>query len=408
MDSHREFDVERIGGLGDGVGEVDGKPCFVAYALPGERWRQAEDGSFERLSDAAERAIPSCQHFGECGGCVAQHMQAELYQTWKANLVREALARQNIDTALKPIWQAEAGSRRRLALSVNARGGGIGFRAARSHDLVEISECEIARPEIVALLPTLLELLSVISKVSAIAEDVRVHVLAACNGLDVWIDKADQELSATTRQRLAAIAQDGRMLRLVIGRDEIYQAGQPIIRVTDVEIKVPVGAFVQAVAAAEAKIARLALRAIGRSKHVADLFCGLGAFTLPIARKARVFAADSDQPAIEALEDAVRHGQRLKPVKTLRRDLFREPLSRGELNAFDAVVFDPPRAGAEAQAQALAKSKVPLVVAVSCNPTTLARDLRILLDGGYALESVTPIDQFLYSAHVEAVAVLRR
>lgn len=149
-------------------------------------------------------------------------------------------------------------------------------------------------------------------------------------------------------------------------------------------------------------------RALGRARTVADLFCGLGSFTLPIARKARVTAVDNAVDAMAALDEAVRHARGLKPVEGLRRDLFREPLSRNELNPFDAVVFDPPRAGAVAQCEALARSKVPCVVAVSCNPATMARDLRLLLDGGYKLQSLEPIDQFLYSAHVEAVAVLRR
>jgi 23S rRNA (uracil1939-C5)-methyltransferase len=168
------------------------------------------------------------------------------------------------------------------------------------------------------------------------------------------------------------------------------------------------GAFVQAAEAAEVEITRLIVEAVGRSKRVADLFCGVGTFTLPIARLSRVLAIDGDQAAVAALAAAGRHAQGLKPIETRSRDLFREPLSARELKEFDAVVFDPPRAGAKAQAERLAQSPVPLVVAVSCDPGTLARDLRILVDGGYSIDTVTPIDQFLFSAHVEVVVALRR
>ena len=182
----------------------------------------------------------------------------------------------------------------------------------------------------------------------------------------------------------------------------------PVLQIAGADLAVPPGAFVQAVAAAEALMVETIIKALGRARNVADLFCGLGTFTLPMARKARVTAIDNAADAMAALADAVRHAQGLKPVESLRRDLFREPLSRNELNRFDAVVFDPPRAGAASQCEALARSKVACVVAVSCNPATMARDLRVLIDGGYELQSLLPIDQFLYSAHVEAVAVLRR
>ena len=238
--------------------------------------------------------------------------------------------------------------------------------------------------------------------------ETRLHVLLADNGIDVLVDGVQGGLSAAAREALAGLAQQGGILRLRVGDDEIYQSAQPVLQVAGADLRVPAGVFVQAVAAAEAMMAQTVVKALGRAKHVADLFCGLGTFTLPIARRARVMAVDNQPEAVAALADAVRHVQGLKPIESLRRDLFREPLSRNELKQFDAVVFDPPRAGAIAQSEALAKSKVPCVVAVSCNPATMARDLRILIDGGYKLQSMTPIDQFLFSAHVEAVAVLRR
>lgn len=174
------------------------------------------------------------------------------------------------------------------------------------------------------------------------------------------------------------------------------------------EVIAPPGAFLQAVAEMEEAMANLVLRAAGKSKAIADLFCGVGAFTFRLAERAKVFAADNDKRAIAALNAAVKNARGLKPVEARTRDLFREPLSATELRDFDYVVFDPPRAGADAQARMLARSQVKTVIAVSCNPATLARDARTLIDGGYILESVTPVDQFLFSPHIEAVAVFHR
>ena len=188
----------------------------------------------------------------------------------------------------------------------------------------------------------------------------------------------------------------------------MLERASPSLRLGDAEVVPPPGAFVQAVAEAEAAMAALVAAAAAKAKRVADLFCGVGTFTFPLARTARVLAIDGDKGAIAALSAAARRVQGLKPIETKVRDLLQTPLSAKELDGLDAVIFDPPRAGAAAQAEQLARSKVPVVVAVSCNPATLARDARILVDGGYRLRAVTPIDQFLFSAHVEAVAVFER
>ncbi len=407
----RTLDISALGAQGDGlVRSHDGESLFVANALPGERWRQTADGAFERLSAVSDRVEPPCPQFGVCGGCVAQHMSDALYGEWKSEQVRQALAHQGIHCDIDPLWRAPPASRRRVVLSADVVDGRVrlGFRAARSHELVEVSSCTIAAPEIVESLPGLCHVVAEVNRAGSLTAAARLHVLRADNGVDVLVDGVQGRLSAAARAALAGLAEQGGLLRLRIGEDEIYQRAQPTLQVAGADLRVPAGVFVQAVAAAEAVMAQQVTQALGRAKHVADLFCGLGTFALPIARRARVVAVDNQPEAVAALAEAVRHVQGIKPIESLRRDLFREPLSRNELNRFDGVVFDPPRAGALAQSQALAKSKVPCVVAVSCNPATLARDLRCLIDGGYTLKSVMPIDQFLYSTHVEAVAVLRR
>jgi 23S rRNA (uracil1939-C5)-methyltransferase len=207
---------------------------------------------------------------------------------------------------------------------------------------------------------------------------------------------------------MAALAARHGFARLTVEDDALMLARQPTLAFGGVDVALPPGAFVQAVQASESEMVRLALAATARAKRVADLFCGLGTFTFPLARGARVLAVDASKTSIAALEAAARRAQGLKPIETKARDLFRMPLAARELEGLDAVVFDPARSGAQAQSEQLARSKVGCVVAVSCNPGTLARDVRILVDGGYGLESVTPIDQFLFAGHVEAVAVLRR
>jgi 23S rRNA (uracil1939-C5)-methyltransferase len=195
----------------------------------------------------------------------------------------------------------------------------------------------------------------------------------------------------------------------VVGGEAIVAAGKPVVTIGGVAVEIEPGLFLQAVPQAERLIADLCVKALPKSvKTAADLFSGVGTLAIPLARRASVSAYDSDKRAIAALANAVRHAQGLKPLTAVVRDLFRDPLSARELGSFDAVVFDPPRAGAAEQAERLAKSKVPLVIAVSCNPATLARDARMLIDGGLRMGPVTPIDQFLYSAHVEALAVFRR
>lgn len=241
------------------------------------------------------------------------------------------------------------------------------------------------------------------------AGTIRLAVTAAAGGLDLALH-ADEvlKLDAEARARIGAVASDNRIQRVTSRGELIAQTVSPRLSLGGALVELPPASFIQATAEAEATIAATLAAALGKAKRIADLFCGLGTFTYGLARRARVLACDGDMAAIEALKVAARATPGLKPIEARVRDLLREPLSRTELTDIDAVVLDPPRAGAKAQAEALARAKVPVIGYVSCNPATLARDCRILVDGGYAIERVIPIDQFLWSAHVEAVAVLRR
>ena len=402
-----EVTIERLGAQGDGVAETATGPAYVPFALPGERWRVLPDAPPVRLTASPQRATPPCRHFGTCGGCIAQHMADDLYNAWKHGIVSQAFAHRGVDVDVAPLRRIPTASRRRAFFGVTHTDGGVtlGFREEGQHRLVDLAECVILDSAIVAAMPALRELAGFILPRGGAAA--RLIVTRLDHGLDVALE-TDAKLSADGLQHVARLAAAAGMLRLSIGSETIVPGTAPTLALGPAIVTPPPGIFLQAVPEAERVMTGLILDAIPKVKSVADLFCGLGTFTFALARRARVIAADGDKRAVAALATAAKGAQGVKPITTMVRDLFREPLAVREMDGIDAVVFDPPRAGAQAQAERLAKSKVKTVVAVSCNPATLARDARILIDGGYKLESVTPIDQFVFSPHIEAVAVFRR
>lgn len=407
MVESEELVVARIGAKGDGIAMRDGEAVYVPFALPGERWRVSGQET-ERLSDSSERATPVCRHFLQCGGCLAQHMSPALYHDWKRGLVVDAFRHRGIEAEVAPLAVVDAASRRRAFLGVERRGADvvIGFREEGQHTLVDLVECPVLDPAIVAAISGLRTLAQLVMPDRAGG---RLVVTRLDGGLDVSFDNGRKDLSPHEKAEAGTLAQTMGLARLVVGGELIVAAGKPVVTIGGVAVEIEPGLFLQAVPQAERMLAEFCVGALPKSvKVVADLFSGVGTLTLPMARRATVTAYDSDKRAIKALGGAVRHAQGLKPVTAIVRDLYRDPLSVRELNAYDAVVLDPPRAGAAEQAERLAKSKVPVVIAVSCNPATLARDARALVDGGYRMGPVTPIDQFLYSAHVEAAAVFRR
>lgn len=401
-----ELEIVGLGAQGDGIAEAPAGPRYVAYALPGERVRITGDGAPQLLSAPSEdRVQPICRHFGVCGGCVAQHMSDRLYADWKRGIVVEALRQHGLADEVAPLQRVAAASRRRAVLTARRLAGDrivLGYHRRKSGELVELEECPVLEPAIAGRFAALRTIAAALP-----GREARLTVLATSAGLDMSAECSTRP-PASTLTEIAHIARAHQLARIAVNGETVVERAPPTLAFGGIEALPPPGAFVQAVEAAEREMTRLVAAALAGSARVADLFCGLGTLSLPLARNARVLAVDSDQQALAALDAAARRAQGLKPIETKQRDLLRTPLGPKELAEFDAVVFDPPRAGAKAQAERLAQSQVPLVVAVSCDPGTLARDLRILVEGGYSLESVTPIDQFLYSAHVEVVAVLRR
>jgi 23S rRNA (uracil1939-C5)-methyltransferase len=398
--------IIRLGAGGDGVAETAQGPCYVPFALPGERVRRVADGLPELMSAPnPQRQRPRCRHFGSCGGCLAQHMTQELYADWKRGIVLAAFRQRGLEADVAPLRGVAAGTRRRAVFTARRQGGELifGFHRRRSAELFAVAECPVLVPAIVA------ELAGLRAIAAALAEkELRLTVLATPVGLDVAIESAANRLNARTAAALARLASRHAIARLAHNGEIVAERARPELMFGGVAVVPPPGLFVQAVGEAQTALIGEVLANIGTPRRVADLFAGLGTFSLALARHAQVLAVDGEGRALAALAEAKRRATGLKPILTKVRDLMREPLSAKELEAFDCVVLDPPRAGAQEQARQIGRARVPRVVYVSCNPATLARDARTLVDGGFALQRVVPIDQFLYSAHLEAVAVFCR
>ncbi|NMG38878.1 RNA methyltransferase [Chelativorans sp. ZYF759] len=402
--------VQRLGAQGDGIADTPRGPVFVPFALPGETVTAAINKDRADLIAVIEaspqRVEPTCRHFGTCGGCELQHLEEGAYRTFKRETVVTALRQRSLDVDVEGLIACPPASRRRVtwtALRTEA-GMQLGYRKALSHEIVDIEEDPIAVPAIEGAIDLVRELAGV---VCATHDAFRLAISATASGLDIAVSGAG-EMSAARRQKATQFAIAKRLARLSFEGEIVVEPQKPQILIDDIAVNLPPGGFLQAVEVAELAMADLVTAHLRKAKKVADLFAGIGTFALRLARHSSVHAVEGEAAALAALDRAFRHAAGLKTITSERRDLARRPLTWKELNGFDGLVFDPPRAGAEDQARQIARSDIRYVAAVSCNPATLARDLSILVEGGYRLISVTPIDQFLWSHHVEAVALLEK
>jgi 23S rRNA (uracil1939-C5)-methyltransferase len=401
-----ELAITALGRRGEGIARHDGASVLVPGTLPGETVMASVDGergSLRRIvTPSPERVRAFCRHYETCGGCQLQHWREEPYRRWKAQLVETALRSRGIEAKVRVLIDAHGAGRRRVGIHARRRDGVVtaGFMAARSHALLDLDRCPVL---VVALAPAFDIARAIGEKVG----DCDVALTATDGGIDASV-RAGRKIVEQEMAKFAALAASLRLARLSVNGSAVVTERPPLIRMGRADVAIPPVSFLQATAEGEAALARLVTEAIGKSRAVADLFSGCGPFTFRLAETAKVWAYDSDRPAIAALAAATRVTPGLKPVTAAARDLFREPLVATELKAFDAVVFDPPRAGAESQARQLAKSKVKTVAAVSCDPASFARDAEILASGGYTLEALTAVDQFKWTSHVEIVAVFRR
>lgn len=407
--------IDHLGQKGDGVAKTANGPVFVPYALPGENVRVVRDGDrgqlVEIIAPAESRIAAICPLFTRCGGCAAQHMDEGLYKAWKRQHVVTTLQRAGVTVPVAELVDAHGAGRRRVTFHARREGPGmqglgmiVGFMAARSHDLVAVEACPVLAPGL-ARAPAVAQLLA--NRLGGSNKPLDLQVTASDAGLDVDI-RGHGPAGDKLRLSLTEAAERLDLARLSMHGEIIVERRSPLQKMGRAMVAPAPGGFLQATALGEETIAALVVAALPKAKRVADLFAGCGPFSFRLAEKAQVHAVESEKAAILALTRAAGATQGLKRITSETRDLFRRPLLEHELNAFDAVVLDPPRAGAEAQARRLAASKVASLVYVSCDVGSFARDAAILIAGGYALEGVTPIDQFRYSAHIELVGLFRR
>jgi len=406
--------IARMGHRGDGIADGPAGPIYVPGTLPGET---VEVESFPGHPDrrlllhvelpSGERIAPICPHFGPCGGCTVQQWNVGPYRAWKRELVVAALRQAGLDAPVAALVDAHGEGRRRAVFHARRGTHGVlevGFSAARAHHLVAIDRCPVLAKSLDGAVKAAW---AVAEALDPADKPLDIQATATDAGLDIDV-RGSGPLAPPLTAALARVAQLHDLARITRHGELVAQRRQPTLQIGRCVVPLPPAAFLQATAEGEAVLARLVLAGCAGAASIADLFAGIGPFGLRLAERARVVAADDDEAALAALKRAAAATAGLKPVDIERRDLFRRPFIAAELKRFDAVVFDPPRQGALAQARELAASAVPCIVAVSCNPGTFARDASELVRGGYRLVEVTPVDQFRYAAHVEIVARLER
>jgi 23S rRNA (uracil1939-C5)-methyltransferase len=408
----QELSVDGLGHRGEGLVRSTHGPVYIPGALPGELVLAQIHGErgklMEILQPSPERIAPICVYFGTCGGCATQHLGHKLYANWKRKILADALAHARIDAPLGALIDAHGDGRRRAIFharfAVERAPVEVGFMQARTHRIVEIEACPILATAMAGALGAARALAECLR---GIGKPLDINVTATLSGLDIDI-RGCGGIDFAARQKLVDAADRLDIARLSNHGETIIERRPPEILMGPVSVWPPPGGFLQATLEGERILARLTLDAVAGARRVADLFCGTGAFALRLAPHHDVHAVEMDRAALTALARAAAAAHGLRAIHCEARDLFHRPLGREELKGFDAVVFDPPRAGAEAQSRELAASAVQTIVAISCNAASFARDMSILIAGGYRLESVTPIDQFRFSPHVEIVGVLRR
>lgn len=409
--------IEALGRQGDGLATGADGAIYVAGALPGEEVTVRAIGPSraelsEIITPSPARVVPPCPAYGECGGCMAQHMAADIYEGWKTDILANAMRHRGLgDVPLDPLARVAPAAMRRARLAYRRKKNALslGYRARGSKNTVDVAHCLLLTPKLATLFGPIRELLTSLTGLGAQGE---VALTETDTGVDLRLQGAASP-GLAEREKLADFAARHDLARISYVTDAertaetIAMNRAPAMRFGGVAVALPDGAFVQPSAEGEALIRRHVLAGTKDAPRVADLYAGCGAFSLPVAATgARVLAVEGDEAMAASLRSAA--GSTGSHLEVESRDLTRRPLDAGELKRFDAVILDPPRAGALAQMHQIARSDVGTVVSVSCNPATFARDARVLIDGGYHINAVSPIDQFPYSSHLEVVGIFRR
>lgn len=411
----RVLEISAIGSRGDSTAAGEVGPIYTPYALPGEQVRARVVGGraevLEVLRASIERQEPACRHFGRCGGCQLQHWQDEPYLAWKREQVVEALTKRGFGGAyVEPAIPAWGDGRRRASLHAARQNNQvrIGFIERGGARLTPITQCPVLAPQLEA----------VVLKLAPLAElalpsrgEITLQCLLTDSGVDISIKGAGRVdlLHRAALEKLIAEANALNLARLSFEGDTIIERAKPALRMGRTIVSPPPGAFLQPTALGEETLARLTLDALQGSKRVVDLFSGIGTFALRIAEQAEVLAAEGDAEMLAALKKASDGaGGALKEITTMRRDLLRTPLSTLEMKKFDGAVMDPPRSGARQQAEQIARAPIRKLAYVSCDPASFARDIKVLIEHGFTLTKITPVDQFRWSPHIELVGAFER
>jgi 23S rRNA (uracil1939-C5)-methyltransferase len=407
--------IERLAGLGEGCGEWEGKKTFVPYTLPGEQVRAVVTQAtqdflrarpLEILTPSEDRVPAPCAHFSVCGGCSLQHLSARAYTDFKQKTLAEALRKAGCaHTPQEPLMFIAPASRRRVDFSVHAQNGEVelGFLKARSHEIVPIGECHVLLPPLQQLIHPLRAALKTL-RLAAHIESVQALYLHPL--LDIGIVPRTQD--ASQEKALVALGNAlgaARISVLHAQGPKVLMQKRPVQRAVDaMQIELPPFCFLQASEAAEARMIGEVTRGLHQCRAIADLFCGVGTYSIPLTLHAHVQAYDAVSGMTDAVNQAAHQNDLQRQLQAFARDLLKHPLTFQELSAFDGAVINPPRDGAKAQCEQLAQSSLKKLVMVSCNPASFARDARILTEGGFRLQHAVGIDQFVYSPHLEIVA----
>ncbi|MGI9378940.1 MAG: class I SAM-dependent RNA methyltransferase [Methyloligellaceae bacterium] len=403
--------VETLDGTGDGLVSLNDERVSVAGTLPGETIElRRKDDTFQLhriINPSVDRVDLACRHFGACGGCKLQHMEQTAYLAWKVDRVARCLQEQGLETDVRLCLAIDPGSRRRARFSARRSKKGVqfGYHGFRDSQIVAIGNCPILVPEIENYLS---DIATLVAPLLSRRKEAKITVLSASNGLDIALEDPIDRLDERARALDMTLAEKIGAIRLSAAGELLFKLVDPVLEFDNITISPTTNHFFQAAKPAEQAMRAIVMEEFKSCSKLLDLFCGCGTFTLPLAVGAAVEGVDGDLAALQTLEKGFSAATGLRKITTTRRDLFRDPFSKQELNRFDGVVFDPPRAGARDQCMRLAQSDVPIILGISCNPNTFARDARLLVEGGYSLDYVQPIDQFLYAPHIELIGRFSR
>jgi len=404
------YKIKNLSIQGDGITDGPDGPLYIPFTLPDEMVEgDIDDNRIPKpriVEPSSDRVKAPCPHFKTCGGCSMQHASDAFLADWKTDIVRNALAAQGLTCEFRTIITSPAQSRRRATFAAQRTKKGvlIGFHGRASDTVVAIPSCKLLHPDILATMPAL----EALTKIGASRKaGISISVTQSAAGADISVLDA-KESDGPMMVELGTLVEQFKLSRLSWNGEVVAMRAAPVQTFDGINVSPPVGAFLQATEAGQITLTKTVLDAVGDAKRVVDLFAGCGTFSLPLAKHAQVLAVEGNAPLLGALDTAWRVAEGLKTLETHKRDLFRNPMLKEDLKKIEAVVIDPPRAGAKAQCEALAEADIPRIVFVSCNPVTFARDAKILVNAGYIIDWVQVVDQFRWSAHVELVALFTK